>query len=204
LALVLLLWAEPPDPAAPSAFALDTITPCVFLARSRCAIPTPRCPYWETPSDSRAESRPVLDSNGVLANLENLTKARDLYRLAEYYHRAGRLETASTFYHEAHTVCPNCRFGILAIKRLNQLDVERAEAVAEEAGHREALGKKVAGSGFDTDNFNNWQVSGINMSSCFDLDCHNGLRFRCEIPLGAVRVRVQYDSWSAALTIRVP
>jgi hypothetical protein len=145
--------------------------------------------------------------NGVLANLENLTKARDLYRLAEYYHRAGRLETASAFFQQAYAVCPNCRFGLQAMQRLYQLASEQAEAAAEEQEQREALGKRLDGCVFDTDNFNNRLVSGINMSSCFDLDCHNGLRFQCEIPVGAVRIRVHYDSRSDAasvLTIRVP
>jgi hypothetical protein len=133
-------------------------------------------------------SPPEIGANDVLANLEKLTKARELYRLAEYYRRQGSRETAARFYEEAHLVCPTCRYGLQAMERLSQFDAERAEAAAEEQETPDM-------AGFD------WGEVVRRFGCCADVSFGGATRFQFEIPLGVVRVRVEYNGNAA---VRVP
>jgi hypothetical protein len=174
--------AEPPNPAGEYTLTpLDTITPCVFFAGRLCQ---EKCPYLQQPS----QARPVFGTSDVLANLEKLMKARDLYRLAEYYYRLGRYETAVQYYEEAHLVCPTCRYGLQAMERLSQIDAERAETTTEEqeTSHKE---------GFD------WGEVIRLLGCCADVSFGAATRFQFEIPVGAVRIRVEYNGDAA---VRLP
>jgi hypothetical protein len=176
--------ADPPDPARECTLAtLDTITPCVLFA-SRLF--QEQCPYLQQPS----QARPAFGTADVLANLDKLTKARDLYRLAEYYRRLGHFAAAATYYEEAHLVCPTCRYGLRAMERLSQIGAGRAEEQ-----------ETADAAGFD------WGDMVHLLGGCADVSFAGATRFQMEIPVGIVRVRVEYNAQrdgDLLVGIRVP
>jgi hypothetical protein len=196
--------AEPPGPAQEVALTpLDTITPCVFFA-SRLF--QEKCPYVRQPSPPQ----PAFGSADVLANMEKLTRARDLYRLAEYYRRAGQCDTAATYYEEAHLVCPTCRYGLQAMERLSQLDAERPFVVSKNYSFmsiEEALQHGINQVQRDAE-----QTVAVSKKLdleeviqrcgfCADVSFGEATRFQIEIPLGVIRIRVEYNGNAA---VRVP
>jgi hypothetical protein len=175
--------AKPPDPAGEGTFAtapLDTITPYVLLARQKC-------PYLQNQAAARPAPPLEIDVNDALTNLSKLSKARRLYQAGERCRLRGNGELAAKFYEEAHLVCPYCRFGMLAMERLSQFDTQRAEAAGE--------------TGID------WGEVVHLLGCCADVSFGAATRFQCEIPVGVVRIRVEYNSQrggGSSVGIRVP
>jgi len=61
-------------------------------------------------------------------------KAGQLFRKAEECRRLGNFEDAYRYYQEAHLVCPDSLHGIKAIRRLCEMDAERANQAAPVGG----------------------------------------------------------------------
>jgi hypothetical protein len=175
--------AKPPDPAADDPFVMappDTITPYVLLARQKC-------PYLQNQAAPRPAVPLEIDVNDALTNLSKLSKARRLYQAGERCRLRGNGELAAKYYEEAHLACPHCRFGMLAMERLSQFDSERAEAAGEPGMD---FGEVIRLLGYYA-----------------DVEFDGMTRFRVEVPVGALRIRVEYNAQhdgNAAVQVRVP
>jgi len=99
----------------------------------------PVCPYLQKkacpPQGSAAD--PEACPKTPLDSFERLVKAGHLYRRAERYRLAGKLDRACRLYERAKKLCPGSRIEHLACTRLEQLytdkAVENAQPAVEEA-----------------------------------------------------------------------
>lgn len=64
-------------------------------------------------------------------DLYKLTAAHTLYRIGERCRRNGDPEMARNCYEEAHLICPECRYGRLAIRRLAVMDSRKSKPSTE-------------------------------------------------------------------------
>jgi len=154
-------------------------------------VPESQCPYLRKQSQTRPARCPEIDVNDALINLGKLSKARRLYQAGERCRLRGDRELAAKYYEDAHLACPTCRYGLQAMERLSQFD---AEATAEEQ-------EAPDGAEFD------WGEVVRLLGCCADVSFAGATRFQCEVPVGVVRVRVQYNSQrdsTPAVRIRVP
>jgi hypothetical protein len=170
------------------------------------AAPT-QCPYLQKQqSQARPVSRPVIEPNDVLANLDKLIRSRQLYETGESYQRQGHPETAAKYYQEAHLVCPACRYGVQAMQRLCKLDeyICRSAAACADSRLSAMMRERMLGDvrvEATAEEVETLGMTGIGwgevvrlLGCCADVSFGSATRIQCEVPLGAMRIRVQYNS----------
>lgn len=157
------------------------------------------CPFLQRAQPAPNGPKPEAFADGVLANLEKLELAQEMFKLAERYRSAGKALSAELCFAQVQALCPGSQWDVRAGERRRELatardntgqpvyTIELEELAAEEQELTTVPKKRELQQALRS------LVEAVQKGMDLDVELSPRARVRCELHVGGVMYKVTVD-----------